>query len=57
MGRIANQPVAPLDPRSLGGGDDFSINVENVTVGNVDEVHRKLDDYQQLRSMSHRGRP
>ena len=54
LNKIANQEVAPLDPKSMGGGDDFRIILENVTVGNADELRRKLDDYQTLRPMRHR---
>ncbi|WP_207760617.1 tape measure protein [Mycolicibacterium sphagni] len=57
LNRIANQPAPQLDPKAMGGGDDFRIILENVTVGNADELRRKMDDYQQLRTMRYRGRP
>lgn len=56
---IANQKPAPIDPDAAGGGAkyDYRIILQNVTVRDVDELQRKLNDRQKLQMMRHGGRP
>lgn len=54
---VANSPAPELDPKSIGGGDDFSITLRDVTVGDPQALMRKIEDYQKLRTMRYRGRP
>jgi hypothetical protein len=56
LNSIANSPVAEFDPSS-GGGNDYRTIIEQVTVKDVAELERQLEDRRRLNTMRSRGRP
>lgn len=56
LSTIANNPVPDPDP-SVGATYDYSTRIDNVTVKDVAELERTMEDRRRLNTMRHRGRP
>jgi hypothetical protein len=55
LNAIANSPVSELSPST--GGNDYRTIIESVTVKDVNELERQLEDRRRLNTMRYRGRP
>jgi hypothetical protein len=55
---IASQGSPTPDPKAFGGGgNDYSVRIENVTVKDVEEMQREIDSRQRLQRFRYGGRP
>jgi hypothetical protein len=54
---LANNEVAAPDPAAMGGTNDYSVRIDNVTVKDVNEMQREIDSRQRLQMMRYAGRP
>ncbi|WP_104150835.1 transglycosylase family protein, partial [Mycobacterium intracellulare] len=54
---IASQGMPMPDPAAVGGRNDYSVNIENVTVSDVEAMRREIDSRQRLQMMRYSARP
>ncbi|OBJ86976.1 hypothetical protein [Mycobacterium sp. 1245852.3] len=55
---IASQGMPELDPKAANGyAPDYRVQIENVTVSDVEAMRREIDSRQRLQMMRHAGRP
>ncbi|OBI46976.1 hypothetical protein [Mycobacterium colombiense] len=54
---LASHAVAPPDPTVGGFAPNYSVNIDSVTVKDVNELQREIDSRQRLQMMRHAGRP
>ncbi|UGT94858.1 hypothetical protein KN246_15825 [Mycobacterium intracellulare] len=54
---IASQGMPMPDPAAVGGRNDYSVRIENVTVSDVEAMRREIDSRQRLQMMRFAGRP
>lgn len=58
MHAIAAQGMPQLDPKAANGyAPNFSVNIDSVTVKDVNELQREIDSRQRLQMWRHAGRP
>lgn len=58
MHAIAAQGMPELDPKAANGyAPNFSVNIDSVTVKDVNELQREIDSRQRLQMWRHAGRP
>lgn len=54
---VASQGMPKPDPAAVGGRNDYSVRIDNVTVKDVNELQRELDSRQRLQRWRYGGRP
>ncbi|ARV82049.1 hypothetical protein LFT51_12765 [Mycobacterium intracellulare subsp. chimaera] len=57
MHAIASQGMPMPDPAAVGGRNDYSVRIDNVTVKDVNELQREIDSRQRLQRWRYGGRP